>query len=126
VQVFFPGAEREVFGRRIYLHDDDADRERLGEIAPVCRSAAIPKRWIVERTLAWLNRCRRGARDWENLNRKALAFLKLASSRLMLRSYGILPEGLARPYRPGRDNKYSYCRAHLNARYRYSKLRFKQ
>jgi putative transposase len=45
----------------------------------------MPKRWIVERTIAWLNRCRRLAKDWENLNRKALAFLRLASIRLMLR-----------------------------------------
>ena len=45
----------------------------------------LPKRWIVERTLAWLNRCRRLAKDWENLNRTALAFLHLASIRLMLR-----------------------------------------
>ena len=45
----------------------------------------LPKRWIVERTIGWLNRCRRLARDWENLNRKALAFLRLASIRLMLR-----------------------------------------
>ena len=30
-------------------------------------------------------RCRRLAKDWENLNRKALAFLRLASIRLMLR-----------------------------------------
>jgi len=45
----------------------------------------IPKRWIVERTIAWLNRCRRLAKDWENHSRKALAFLRLASIRLMLR-----------------------------------------
>ena len=45
----------------------------------------LPKRWIVERTLAWLNRCRRLAKDLENLNRTALAFLRLASIRLMLR-----------------------------------------
>ena len=45
----------------------------------------IPKRWVVERTIAWLNRCRRLAKDWENLNRRALAFLRLASIRLMLR-----------------------------------------
>ncbi|MGC2835685.1 MAG: hypothetical protein WA238_16470, partial [Methylocella sp.] len=38
-----------------------------------------------ERTFAWLGRCRRLAKDWENLNRKALAFLRLASIRLMLR-----------------------------------------
>ena len=45
----------------------------------------VPKRWIVERTIAWLNRCRRLAKDWECLNRKGLAFLRLASIRLMLR-----------------------------------------
>jgi transposase len=45
----------------------------------------LPKRWIVERTIAWLNRCRRLAKDWENLNRKALAFVRLASIRLMVR-----------------------------------------
>ena len=45
----------------------------------------LPKRWIVERTFAWLGRCRRLAKDWETLNRKALAFLRLASIRLMLR-----------------------------------------
>jgi len=44
-----------------------------------------PRRWVVERTIAWLNRCRRLAKDWENLNRNALAFVKLASIRLMLR-----------------------------------------
>jgi len=46
---------------------------------------ALPKRWIVERTIAWLNRCRRLAKDWENLNHNALAFLRLASIRIMLR-----------------------------------------
>lgn len=45
----------------------------------------LPKRWIVERTIAWLNRCRRLAKDWECRNRKALAFLRLASIRLMVR-----------------------------------------
>jgi transposase len=45
----------------------------------------LPRRWVVERTLAWLNRCRRLAKDWENLNAKARAFLYLASIRLMVR-----------------------------------------
>jgi putative transposase len=45
----------------------------------------LPKRWIVERTIGWLNRCRRLAKDWENLNLSALTFLRLASIRLMLR-----------------------------------------
>jgi putative transposase len=45
----------------------------------------LPKRWIVERTIAWLNRCRRLAKDFEHLTRQALAFVHLASIRLMLR-----------------------------------------
>ncbi len=45
----------------------------------------LPKRWIVERTIAWLNRCRRLSKDLENLTRNALAFVRLASIRLMLR-----------------------------------------
>jgi transposase len=45
----------------------------------------LPKRWIVERTIGWLNRCRRLAKDWECLNRNGLAFLRWASIRLMLR-----------------------------------------
>jgi putative transposase len=45
----------------------------------------LPKRWIVERTLAWLNRCRRLAKDFENRLRYALAFVHLAAIRLMVR-----------------------------------------
>ena len=45
----------------------------------------LPRRWVVERTFAWLNRCRRLAKDFENRTRNALAFLKLPSIRLMTR-----------------------------------------
>lgn len=45
----------------------------------------LPKRWIVERTIGWLGRCRRLAKDWECLNRNALAFLRWASIRLTIR-----------------------------------------
>jgi transposase len=46
----------------------------------------LPKRWVVERTFAWLGRCRSLAKDWECVSRKARAFLRLASIRLMLRT----------------------------------------
>jgi transposase len=49
------------------------------------RFVVLPKRWIVERTLAWISRCRRLARDYERHARKAAAFLSLAMIRLMLR-----------------------------------------
>lgn len=45
----------------------------------------LPRRWVVERTFAWLNRCRRLAKDFENLHRSALAYIRLASIRLMVR-----------------------------------------
>ena len=49
------------------------------------RFVVLPKRWIVERTIGWLNRCRRLAKDWECLNRNGLAFLCWASVRVMVR-----------------------------------------
>ena len=45
----------------------------------------LPKRWIVERTLAWVSRCRRFSRDYEFLPALGEQFLLLAMSRLMLR-----------------------------------------
>ena len=45
----------------------------------------LPGRWVVERTFAWLGRFRRLAKDFECLSRKALAFVYLASIRVMLR-----------------------------------------
>jgi transposase len=59
------------------------------EIVNRCAQAqgfvVLPKRWIVERTIAWLNRCRRLAKDCENLAQNALAFVQLAAIRLMVR-----------------------------------------
>jgi transposase len=49
------------------------------------RFVALPKRWIAERTLAWISRNRRLARDYERHARKAAAFVRLAMVRLMLR-----------------------------------------
>ncbi len=45
----------------------------------------LSKRWIVERTFAWLGRCRRLAKEFECLARRALAFPRLAMIRLTMR-----------------------------------------
>jgi transposase len=42
----------------------------------LAKSDVLPKRWVVERTIGWLNRSRRLAKDWRCLNRNALAFLR--------------------------------------------------
>ena len=43
----------------------------------------LPRRWVVERTLAWLSRNRRLARDWERLPTTGETWIYLAMSRLM-------------------------------------------
>lgn len=45
----------------------------------------LPKRWIVERTFAWLARNRRLARDFERYASTGVAFIRLAMIRVMLR-----------------------------------------
>ena len=46
----------------------------------------LPRRWVVERTFVWLNRGRRLTKDFENLHRSVLAYIRLASIRLMVRN----------------------------------------
>ena len=45
----------------------------------------LPKRWIVERTLAWLSQNRRLSKDYERLPESGEAFIYVAMSRLMVR-----------------------------------------
>ena len=44
----------------------------------------LPRRWVVERTLAWLGQWRRLSKDYEELPEVAEAMVKLAMIRLML------------------------------------------
>jgi putative transposase len=44
----------------------------------------LPRRWVVERTFAWISRWRRLARDHEGLPQSSEAFITLAMSRRML------------------------------------------
>lgn len=45
----------------------------------------LPRRWVVERTFAWLNRCRRLAKDVERTIASAEAWIIVANLRLMTR-----------------------------------------
>ena len=45
----------------------------------------LPRRWVVERTFAWLGRCRRLARDWERTVESAEAWLLVAHIRRLTR-----------------------------------------
>ncbi len=45
----------------------------------------LPRRWVVERTFAWLGQARRLAKDYERLPETAVAMIHWAMSRIMLR-----------------------------------------
>lgn len=45
----------------------------------------LPRRWVVERTFAWLGRCRRLAKDWEKSIASSEAWINVAHIRLTTR-----------------------------------------
>jgi putative transposase len=60
-------------------------------LEPVLRSddvkgfLVLPKRWVVERTFAWLTQCRRLSKDYEVLPQSSEALIYIAMTRLMLK-----------------------------------------
>ncbi|NTW97413.1 MAG: IS5 family transposase [Oscillochloris sp.] len=60
-------------------------------LQPVLRSddmkgfVVLPRRWVVERTFAWLTQCRRLCREYEVLPASSEAMMYLAMTRLMVR-----------------------------------------
>ena len=58
------------------------------EIVRRCDTATftvLPKRWIVERTFAWLGKCRRLSKDYEHLPAVSETWIQVAMIHLMLR-----------------------------------------
>ena len=49
--------------------------------------AVLPKRWIVERTFGWLDKCRRLWKNCERLLHNSLQMISLAFIRLLLARY---------------------------------------
>lgn len=45
----------------------------------------LPRRWVVERTFAWLGRCRRLAKDWETSIDSSTAWALIAHIRILIR-----------------------------------------
>ena len=60
-------------------------------VQPVLRSddqkgvVVLPRRWVVERTFAWLTQCRRLSKDYEELPASSEAMIYIAMTRLMMR-----------------------------------------
>ena len=47
--------------------------------------AVLFRRWVVERTFAWMGRCRRLAKDFERTVASSLAWARLAACRFLMR-----------------------------------------
>jgi transposase len=68
----------------------DGGRQRRwlppGATPPIVSPFAVaPRRWVVERTFAWLGRYRRLSKDYEYLTATSEAVIYLAMTRLLLR-----------------------------------------
>ena len=47
----------------------------------------LPKRWIVERTFAWIDTNRRNSKNYERLNNTSVAMVHLSAIRIMLKHF---------------------------------------
>jgi transposase len=68
--------------RRHIAGDQVRQLQGLGEVAGF---QLLPRRWVVERTLAWLNRNRRLAKDFEASIASAKAWVYIALVQLLIR-----------------------------------------
>jgi putative transposase len=57
----------------------------------------LPKRWVVERTFAWLGRCRRHSRDYERRTDSSESMLRVSAIHLMLKQ--LKPSNVYPPFR---------------------------
>lgn len=65
-------------------HEIDFEVVGRPEGSPEQGFVVVPRRWVVERTFAWLKRCRRLVLDFERLASTVEAFIYLALTRLLL------------------------------------------
>jgi putative transposase len=72
------------------------------EPEPLPAFTVLRRRWVVERTFAWIGRYRRMSKDYEYLAESSEAMILLAMSRLMLRRLARrAPYGVPSPQRLG-------------------------
>ena len=78
-------AGKKVKGRKALAGKGDWKRDIIRRTDDTTGFRVQPRRWVVERTFAWLGRCRRLAKDWERDTSSSAAWATIASIRLMTR-----------------------------------------
>jgi putative transposase len=72
------------------------------EPPPIPAFTVLPRRWVVERTIAWIGRYHRLSKEYEDLPASREAMIYVAMSRLRLRWLARqAPYGVPRPQRQG-------------------------
>jgi putative transposase len=72
------------------------------EPPPMPSFTVLPRRWVVERSIAWVGRYRRLSKDYEYLTESSETMVYLAMSRLMLRRVALnAPYGMPSAQRLG-------------------------
>ena len=75
------------YARQVLRVSVDIVRKRPGQRT----FEVLPRRWVVERTLSWISRCRRLAHDYERLPEHSEAMVKWAMIGLMTRRLAPTP-----------------------------------
>jgi putative transposase len=78
-------AEEELGWRVVVPYHRDRQLWRYGLEEKPRGFRVLPRRWVVERTFAWLGQARRLGKDYERLPETAVAMIYAAMSRIMLR-----------------------------------------
>ena len=65
--------------------------EIVGRTAGVKGFQVQPRRWVIERTFAWLGKCRRLSKDYERRTVHSEAAIRVASIGLMMRRLSSKP-----------------------------------
>lgn len=71
--------------RWIFEGDKNYWVEVIGRPAGSVGYVKLPRRWVVERTFAWLGRYRRNSRDYERLTTSSESMLRISTIQRMLR-----------------------------------------
>jgi transposase len=69
---------------RIRVYNEDWKAEWI----PIERGfSVLPRRWVVERTFAWIGRYRRMSKDYEYLSKTSEAMIYISMTKTMLNRY---------------------------------------